>query len=117
MKTLVIFLLAALSVFSASSIYSAADPTPTLLTPGTYVASVMPGFNHDMAARIEKGLGQIPGLDSVSTKTDDSSVRFTVKEKNKVNLVDIQKSLDLIDKGAVMTTPVLAHTLSSNPGL
>ena len=95
----------------------AADPTPTVLTPGSYVVNVVPTFNHDMGSRLEKGISGVDGIASVTTRTDDSSIHFTVKEKSQLNLVELQQMVESIDKGAVVTTPVLAHTLSANPGL
>jgi hypothetical protein len=95
----------------------AAEPAPSPISPGNYRVSVMPNFNHDIADRIQDKIGKIPGLDDVRTRLEDSSIHFTVKVNTTVDLSQLQKELARVDSGAVMTSPVLDHTLTANPGL
>jgi len=87
------------------------------ITPGRYMASVMPGINKEVGDRIEKSLGGVPGLKDVKAEYSDSSIHFTVKNGSKVPVTDIQKAVGKADADAVMTAPILEHSLTPTPGL
>jgi hypothetical protein len=53
----------------------------------------------------------------VDAHTVESTIHFTVKNDAKVNLDQLRKVLNSVDEDAVMTTPVLEHSLSTTPGL
>ena len=106
-----------LPVTLAIGVAQAATPTPVFLAPGSYVASIMPTINHDMAVRIENSLKKVPGIESVTTRTNDSSVHFKVQDDNQVNLSELQKTLKETNAEAVMSAPILEHSLNANPGL
>ena|SRR6266700_2678858 len=88
-----------------------------VLTPGNYMAHVMPPFNHAVANQIEKTLKKTPGIDSVSADTEDSSIHFTVKKNARPDVTQLNQALDHVQGGAVMTTPILENSFSANTGL
>ena len=92
-------------------------PAPTMISPGRYTANVMPYFNKDMAGRLETALRKINGLEKVEAHSGDSTLHFTVKDGVKVRVADIAKTVAATDSGAVMSSPLLEHSLSSNPGV
>src|SRR5882724_658083 len=89
----------------------------TTITPGSYVVTIAPSINMDMGSRLEKAVEQVPGVGSVSTKTEDSTIRFTVKNGTAVRIADLEAAVVKTQSGAVMSTPILVHSLSPNPGL
>lgn len=89
----------------------------SVLSPGRYMATIAPSFNGDMAGRFEKAVGKFPGVESVTSSVGDSTIHFTVKKGATVRIADIQKAVAKGYTGAVMTTPILEHSLTANPGL
>jgi len=89
----------------------------TVLMPGRYTVTIAPSFNGGMAGRLEKAVGNIGGVKSVTAEATDSSIHFTVKRGANVTISDIQKAVANAFPGAVMTTPILEHSLTANPGL
>lgn len=87
------------------------------VSPGAYVATIAPTLNMEMAGRLKKALEAIPGLESTDASSTDSTVHFTVKEGAKIRVADIQAIIAKTDAGAVMTTPMLAHSDNPKPGL
>jgi hypothetical protein len=87
------------------------------ISPGRYTASISPSINSSMAARLEKVIGKIKGVSGVQARADDSSIHFAVKNGGNVRTADIQKAVADADSGAVMSMPILEHSLTTNPGL
>jgi hypothetical protein len=81
------------------------------------MVSVMPGINTGMADRLKESMGKMAGLENIETKTLDGTIHFTVKDGTQIRVSELQKAVAKADSKAVMTTPVLEHSLSSNPGL
>ena len=92
-------------------------PVPNMIPSGKYVAHVMPEFNRATAHRIETRLKGIKGIDTVVAHAEDSSVHLTIKDRAQVDTTDLTHAVETVVPGAVMTTPVLEHSLSPNPGL
>jgi len=88
-----------------------------LISPGRYTASISPSINSSMAARLEKAIGKIKGVSKVQARAEDSSIHFAVKNGGRVRMADIQKAVTDADTGAVMSMPILEHSLTANPGL
>ena len=88
-----------------------------LISPGRYTASISPSINSSMATRLEKAIGKIKGVRGVQARAEDSSIHFAVKNGGNVRMADIQKAVADADSGAVMSTPILEHSLTANPGL
>jgi hypothetical protein len=88
-----------------------------LISPGRYTASISPSINSSMATRLEKAIGKIKGVSGVQARAEDSSIHFAVKNGGNVHMADIQKAVGDADSGAVMSTPILEHSLTANPGL
>ena len=89
----------------------------SMISPGTYTASVVPGFNSDMAGRLKKAVGKIDGIKSVTASAEASTIHFTVKNGASVRVADIQSAVRQADNGAVMSAPILEHSMTANPGL
>jgi hypothetical protein len=87
------------------------------IQPGDYMASIMPGLNKDMADRVSGAIAGIPGVEKVSASAGESSVHFTIKDHAKVHVTEIQSALAKVNPDAVMTEPILAHSLQPSPGL
>jgi hypothetical protein len=88
-----------------------------LISPGRYTASISPSINSSMAGRLEKAIGKIKGVSRVQARAEDSSIHFAVKNGSHVRMADIQKAVAGADSGAVMSMPILEHSLTANPGL
>jgi len=88
-----------------------------LISPGRYTASISPSMNSSMASRLEKSIGKIKGVSGVQARAEDSSIHFSVKNGGNVRMADIQKAVADADSGAVMSMPILEHSLTANPGL
>jgi hypothetical protein len=105
--------------------HSASTPTvntttlaaSTVMSPGRYTVSVAPSINSQMSDRLEKEIGKIPGIESVKSKNEDSTIHFTVAKGAQVSVSDLEKAVMKAHAGAVMSTPVLEHSLTANPGL
>ncbi len=97
------------------------SPTPISegiwVSPGRYTATIAPSLNMEMAGRLKKALEAMAGLEDVEASSTDSTVHFTVKEGVKVRVLDLQAVVAKTHAGAVMTTPVLANSLTPKPGL
>ena len=89
----------------------------TVISPGAYVTSISPSINGSMAERLVKAIKLVPGVGPVTSNTETSTLRFTVKNGSEVHEVDIQRAVAKADTGAVMSEPILEHSLSANPGL
>jgi hypothetical protein len=87
------------------------------ISPGRYVSSVAPEFNKDMAGRLEKALGKVPGIEKVEAHSTDATLHFTVKDGSKIRPGDLQKAVAAVDSNAVLATPVLQHSMSLHPGM
>lgn len=94
-----------------------ADTASNLLSSGKYMVNVAPPFNADVASHIQETIAKVPGIDSVTVKPGDSAIHFTVKENTQVDPSRLRDALETVDAGAVMDTPILEHSLSTNPGL
>jgi len=88
-----------------------------LISPGRYMASISPSINSSMAGRLEKAIGKIKGLSGAQATSEDSSIHFTLRNGSRVRMADIQKTVADADSGAVMSMPILEHSLTANPGL
>jgi len=109
-----------LAAFSVGGVWAAEKTVVKAsdeVTPGQYSISVMPTFNTEMGDRLQKGMDAVPGVDDVSAHTDDSTLRFTVKEGSRVKVAQLQKAVGDISAGAVVSTPLLKNTMNTNPGL
>lgn len=84
---------------------------------GQLYVSIMPPINHEAAVRIEKNIARLPGLSSVDAHSSESTIKFSVDKNAQVDTDQIRKTLEEVDQGAVMSTPVLDHAYSANPGL
>jgi hypothetical protein len=89
----------------------------TTISPGTYTAAIAPSVNHDMANRMAKEVAAVPGVSGARVRSDDSTLHFTLKGEAAVHVADIQKAVTRADPEAVMTLPVLEHSMAANPGL
>ncbi len=87
------------------------------ISPGRYNASVLPAINFGMGKRLEKAFSSVSGLDNVEANSTDSSVHFSVKNGSKIRTADLQKLVSKIDSGAVMSAPILEHSMAATPGL
>lgn len=114
-------LVAALWVVGMAPSGTIADPAiapvaeATELAPGRYRATISPSLNAGMARRIEKALGRRQDLESVSASVKESTLHFTVKSAVKVG--DLQLAVERAFPGAVLSTPILANSLNSAPGI
>jgi copper chaperone CopZ len=100
-----------------SSVTLPGTPVSTFMSPGRYVATVMPSINGDMGKRLEASISKVPGVNEVKADALDSTIRFTVKEGGKVRADQVQKAVAKASANAVMNTPILDKSLSSAPGL
>jgi hypothetical protein len=89
----------------------------TVISPGRYTVTIAPSLNGEMSSRIEKEIEKVPGIESADAKAGDSTLHFTVKKGARVSVADIEKKVMSAHAGAVMSTPVLEHSLTANPGL
>jgi hypothetical protein len=87
------------------------------ISPGRYASSVLPSFNSEMGGHLKKAIGAVNGVKDVEARAEDSSVHFTVQEGAVVRMADLQKALVQADTGAVLSSPVLEHSMTPNPGL
>jgi len=87
------------------------------LTPGRYMASIMPSINEQTGSRLEEAVGKIAGVEKVKADHGDSSLHFTIKNDAKVPVTRIQKIVAKTDSDAVMSEPVLEGSLNPHPGL
>jgi hypothetical protein len=93
------------------------DAPVEMISPGRYSASIMPGINADMAGKLERSLGAVAGIEKVKARQSDSSIHFTVKSGAKVPITKVQNTVTKTDSDAVMSAPVLEHSLAPSPGL
>jgi hypothetical protein len=125
MNAQLILTLAALGMLSMPLFADVSPPTHTaspdapveMVSPGRYTASIMPGINGDMGGKLEQSFSKIPGLEKVKASSSDSSIHFTVKDGAKVPITSIQNAVTKTDSDAVMSAPVLEHSLAPSPGL
>jgi hypothetical protein len=89
----------------------------TVLSPGRYTSSVSPNINGEMATRITKSLGTIPGLDSIKANHEDSSIHFTIKPGAHVPISSIEQAVAKSDHGVVISVPVLEHSEAAHLGM
>ena len=89
----------------------------TVISPGRYSATISPSINSGMSDLLAKTVGKVQGIKSVSTNVDASTVHFTVTKGSHVLVSDIEKAVAKADDGAVVSTPILEHSMSPNPGL
>lgn len=80
------------------------------ISPGTYMMSIMPSFNTEMGARIEKAVAAIPGLKDVKDGSDNSSIHFTVTNKAHVKMSDLRDVVSKAYAGAVVSSPVMERS-------
>jgi hypothetical protein len=89
----------------------------TAISPGRYSSSVLPSFNSEMGGQLKKAIGAVHGVKDVEANAEDSSIHFTIQEGVTVRQADLQKALVKADSGAVLSSPVLEHSMTPNPGL
>jgi hypothetical protein len=102
---------------SASTRTASPDAPVEMISPGRYTASIMPGINDGMAMKLEQSLGKIQGVEKVKALSSDSSIHFTIKDGAKVPITNVQNAVTGTDSDAVMSAPILEHSLAPSPGL
>jgi len=108
--------------FAAADTAMATHPTSPdapveMVSPGRYTASIMPGINGEMADKLEHSFNGISGVENVKAQQSDSSIHFTIKNGSKVPLTSLQNAVTKTDSDAVMSAPLLEHSLAPSPGL
>jgi hypothetical protein len=124
------WLLAVIGFIAAASPARAADPgaAPTIspnktisgstvITPGRYLVTVAPGFEEDMAKRLEEAVGTIAGLADVDAVSEDDTIHFTAKEGSKVRVAELQKVVGKTHTSGAISVPVLEGSLTPRLGL
>jgi hypothetical protein len=111
MKTFVGFL--AVVFLTAASVYAATE----MLSPGTYMATITPAVDSKAASDIESRLSQIGEIKDVAVKPDDSSVHFTVKEREEVALLRLQDAVKTAAPDRLMGTPAIQREPSQKTGV
>jgi hypothetical protein len=89
----------------------------SVLSPGRYTSSLSPNINGEIAGRITKSLGSIPGIGSVRTDQEDSSIHFTIKKGAHVPVSSIEQAVAKSDQGVVVSVPVLEHSEAVHLGM
>lgn len=76
-----------------------------MLSPGNYMATLTPAIDANQADAIALQLQQMDALRAVEVKPTDSTVLFTVKNKQPVDLSTIQKAVSTAAPGESMSNP------------
>jgi hypothetical protein len=100
-----------LALFTAGGVFAAQE-----LSAGKYKATLTPKVDSQTADNIEKGLDAVQQISSIKVNAKDSTVKFSVKDGERVNLAQLQDAVKAAAPDAKLGTPKMDENSSATSG-